>query len=67
MRDGALLASNTFIVRSSLDEDLCNEGIDFGGLPEGGAPPGFPEGGFPPGFSPNGAPSPGGESEPDAG
>lgn len=61
MRDGALLAYKTFIVRSSLDTDLCTEGMTPGGFPDGGLPPGFPDGGFPPG------PPPGTASKPDAG
>jgi protocatechuate 3,4-dioxygenase beta subunit len=57
MHDGALLAYKTFIVRSSLDTDLCSEGMS----------PGSPDGGFPPGFPPDGGLPPGLPPKPDAG
>ncbi len=50
MKDGALLAYKTFILRSSLSTTLCSEG-SLGGPGDGGFPPGFPgDGGLPPGF-----------------
>jgi protocatechuate 3,4-dioxygenase beta subunit len=66
MRDGALLASKTFILRNSLTTSVCSEG-SLGGFPgDGGFPPGFPgDGGFPPGFPGAGGPPPG--SPPDGG
>lgn len=57
MRDGAMLASKTFIVRSSLDTKLCSEGMM----------PNFSDGGLPPGFPPDGGPPPGMPPKPDAG
>jgi protocatechuate 3,4-dioxygenase beta subunit len=52
--DGALLAWKVVVLRSSLDETLCDNG--GGGLPDGGLPDGAPPDGAPP----DGAPPDGG-------
>ncbi len=44
MSDGAMLASKTIVLRSSLDDSLCNVGGTGGPPPPGG----FPDGGMPP-------------------
>jgi hypothetical protein len=65
MKDGALLAYKTLILRSSLSTSVCSEGSLGGPGGEGGLPPGFPgDGGFP-----SGPPGEGGvpPATPDAG